>query len=75
MAFFSEFMKVVKADIEAMRPKAAAPTISPKVQQYISTAPSAAPVAALANPYGNVPDVSGMSKEQKLQLMAQLMQG
>lgn len=77
-AFFDAFLPQFKADLEAAFPKqqkAAAPTISPKAQQYISTAPSAAPVAALANPYGNVPDVSGMSKEQKLQLMAQLMQG
>lgn len=73
-AFFRAFMAQIKEDIAAMRPQQpAVPTVSPKVQQYVSSAPTPAvqPVVAMSNP--NSLDISALTPEQKHRLIAALL--
>ncbi|MDO4863467.1 MAG: hypothetical protein Q4A05_04780 [Ruminococcus sp.] len=75
--FFDAFLPVIKADIEAamMTAKLKQPEIRPEVSKYldpVTVAPVSKPIAGMTKPFGELPDVSGLTPEQKRQLMAQL---
>ena len=73
-AFFRAFMAQIREDIAAMRSQQpAVPTVSPKVQQYVSSAPTPAvhPVVGMSNP--NSLDISALTPEQKHRLIAALL--
>lgn len=73
--FMNAFLPVLEADIKAavMTQKINAPEIRPEVKKYVD-APTVKPLAGLAKPYGEqLPDVSGLTAEQKKALLAQLL--
>ena len=75
-AFFDSFLPVLKEDMKAVTASIkASAQIRPEVQKYlepVSVAPISKPIAALAKPAVALPDVSGLTDEQKRQLIAQL---
>lgn len=76
IAFFEAFMPLIEADLKAMdiTKKIGKPEVRPEVKKYIESRPAAKPVAGLADPYGTaMPDVSGLTPEQKKELIAQLL--
>ena len=77
-SFFDAFMPVLKADIEAMKMtmKLKQSEPRPEVQKYlepVTVKPVSKSIAALADPYAGLPDVSGYTPEQKRALMAKLL--
>lgn len=77
-SFFNAFMPILKADIEAaaMTAKLKEPEVRPEVQKYLEpvTVKSVSkPIAGLASPVAALPDVSGLTLEQKQALIAQLL--
>lgn len=73
-AFFRAFMAQIREDIAAIRPQQpAVPAVSPKVQQYVSSAPVPAvqPVAGMSN--ANSLDISALTAEQKHRLIEALL--
>lgn len=71
--FVDAFLPVLKTDMEAaaMTAKLKQPEVRPEVQRYIEPV-TVKPVAGLAQPFSGLPDVSGLTPEQKRQLIAQL---
>lgn len=76
MAFFEAFLPILRADLEAvaMTRKINQPEVRPEVKKYMKAPTiSPKPVAGMANPYGaEMPDISGLTSEQKKLLLAQL---
>lgn len=72
-AFWDALIPQLEADIKAkkMTAKLNAPQVRPEVQKYLD-APTVKPVAAMAKPYTEVPDISNLTPEQKAALLAQL---
>ena len=74
VAFMDALMPQLESDIKAkiMTKKINAPKARPEVQKYLD-APTAKPTAALAEPYGDTPDIGKLTAEQKNALLAQLL--
>lgn len=75
-AFFDAFLPVLKEDMKIVAKSLKAnKQVRKEVQKYlepVSVAPMSAPIAGLAKPPVALPDVSGLTDEQKRQLIAQL---
>lgn len=76
MAFFDAFLPVLEQDMKAVTASIrAAAKVRPEVQKYlepVAVAPISRPIAGLSKPFSALPDVSGLTVEQKRQLIAQL---
>ena len=75
VAFFEAFLPEIEKDIRAATTelKPNKKEVRPQVQKYLD-APSVKPVAGLAKPYGEaLPDISGLTPEQKKMLAMQLL--
>ncbi len=74
-AFFDAFIPQLEADIKAKlaAKKASAAEVRPEVRKYLEP-PTVKPVAGLADPFGaSLPDISGLTPEQKKLLVMQLL--
>lgn len=68
-AFFEAFLPVLQEDLQTLRPQKPQPR--PEITRYL---PPQEPCAALAQPYGDpLPDVSGLTEEQRKALIARLL--
>lgn len=77
-SFFNAFLPVLKSDMEAaaMTARLRKPEVRPEVQKYldpVTVKPVSKPIAGLASPVSALPDVSGLTPEQKQALIAQLL--